>query len=175
MGAKGTTTESNIGTWRGQGRKTLSRLRMWRGFGSHFWSSTTPRTTRRPGWNAFPIKKHKKYWKRQLVGAKKVLYWMSSPGHEGHRIDIDEGRELYCQLRRRCWGCRRHFIHFFFSWLSLFIAAWISPYQEVNIFEGQFNRITFEQVYTKTFKCTYQLQLYPFDTQVKYASIKRPD
>ena len=29
-----------------------------------------------------------------------------------------------------------------------------------------FNRITFEQVYTKTFKCTYQLQLYPFDTQV---------
>ena len=22
------------------------------------------------------------------------------------------------------------------------------------------------QVYTKTFKCTYQLQLYPFDTQV---------
>ena len=38
--------------------------------------------------------------------------------------------------------------------------------QEINIFEGQFNRITFEQVYTKTFKCTYQLQLYPFDTQV---------
>ena len=40
-------------------------------------------------------------------------------------------------------------------------------YQEINIFEGQFNRITFEQVYTKTFKCTYQLQLYPFDTQVR--------
>ena len=38
-------------------------------------------------------------------------------------------------------------------------------HQEINIFEGQFNRITFEQVYTKTFKCTYQLQLYPFDTQ----------
>ena len=55
-GTKGTTTESNIGTWRGQGRKMLSRLRMWRGFGSHFWSSTTPRTTRRPRWNAFPIK-----------------------------------------------------------------------------------------------------------------------
>ena len=47
--------------------------------------------------------------------------------------------------------------------------------EEINIFEGQFNRITFEQVYTKTFKCTYQLQLYPFDTQVKYASKKRPD
>ena len=39
--------------------------------------------------------------------------------------------------------------------------------EEINIFEGQFNRITFEQVYTKTFKCTYQLQLYPFDTQVR--------
>ena len=40
-------------------------------------------------------------------------------------------------------------------------------YQEINIFEGRFNRITFEQVYTKTFKCEYQLQLYPFDTQVQ--------
>ena len=39
--------------------------------------------------------------------------------------------------------------------------------EEINIFEGEFNRITFEQVYTKTFKCTYQLQLYPFDTQVE--------
>ena len=39
--------------------------------------------------------------------------------------------------------------------------------EEINIFEGEFNRITFEQVYTKTFKCTYQLQLYPFDTQVR--------
>lgn len=51
---------------------------------------------------------------------------------------------------------------------------------EINIFDGQQNRITFEQVlevlifltypptkvYTKTFKCTYQLQMYPFDTQV---------
>ena len=43
----------------------------------------------------------------------------------------------------------------------------VASYQEINIFEGQFNRITFEQVYTKTFKCTYQLQLYPFDTQVR--------
>ena len=24
----------------------------------------------------------------------------------------------------------------------------------------------FSQIYTKTFKCTYQLQMYPFDTQV---------
>ena len=37
---------------------------------------------------------------------------------------------------------------------------------EINIFLGQQNRITFQQVYTKTFKCEYLLQLYPFDTQV---------
>ena len=46
------------------------------------------------------------------------------------------------------------------------ICILLPDYQEINIFEGRFNRITFEQVYTKTFKCTYQLQLYPFDTQV---------
>ena len=38
--------------------------------------------------------------------------------------------------------------------------------EEINIFEGQFNRITFEQIYTKEFKCVYELALYPFDTQV---------
>ena len=43
--------------------------------------------------------------------------------------------------------------------------------EEINIFEGRFNRITFEQVYTKTFKCTYQLQLYPFDTQVRKSKV----
>lgn len=38
--------------------------------------------------------------------------------------------------------------------------------EEINIFEGQKNIITFQQTYSKTFKCVYQLQLYPFDTQV---------
>ena len=38
--------------------------------------------------------------------------------------------------------------------------------EEINIFSGADNRITFERVYTKTFRCEYQLQLYPFDTQV---------
>ena len=47
-----------------------------------------------------------------------------------------------------------------------YIGSPSSNVEEINIFEGQFNRITFEQVYTKVFKCTYQLQLYPFDTQV---------
>ena len=39
--------------------------------------------------------------------------------------------------------------------------------EEINIFEGHNNIITFQQVYSKSFKCVYQLQLYPFDTQVK--------
>ena len=38
--------------------------------------------------------------------------------------------------------------------------------EEINIFEGSNNKIIFEKVYTKTFRCEYQLQLYPFDTQV---------
>ena len=38
--------------------------------------------------------------------------------------------------------------------------------EEINIFMGGDNRITFQQVYSKTFKCEYQLQLYPFDMQV---------
>ena len=37
---------------------------------------------------------------------------------------------------------------------------------QVNIFDGASNRITFEQVYSKKFKCEYKLDLYPFDTQV---------
>ena len=37
---------------------------------------------------------------------------------------------------------------------------------EVNIFEGSENRITFQQGYAKYFKCEYQLHLYPFDSQV---------
>ena len=38
--------------------------------------------------------------------------------------------------------------------------------EEINIFEGMDNIITFQQVFSKSFKCVYQLQLYPFDTQV---------
>ena len=37
---------------------------------------------------------------------------------------------------------------------------------EINIFAGRENKITFQQVYSKTFLCQYELQLYPFDTQV---------
>jgi len=31
---------------------------------------------------------------------------------------------------------------------------------------GDENKLEFQEVYTKTFKCEYQLQMYPFDTQV---------
>ena len=47
--------------------------------------------------------------------------------------------------------------------------------EEINIFDGKLNRIIFEQVYAKIFKCTYQLQLYPFDTQVTNQSTSRLD
>ena len=39
--------------------------------------------------------------------------------------------------------------------------------EEINIFNGIDNKIIFDKVYTKTFRCEYQLQLYCFDTQVK--------
>ena len=42
---------------------------------------------------------------------------------------------------------------------------------QVNIFDGASNRITFEQVYSKKFKCEYMLDLYPFDTQVADFSV----
>ena len=36
---------------------------------------------------------------------------------------------------------------------------------EVEIFEGQENRLSMYQTYTKSFQCQYRLQRYPFDTQ----------
>ena len=38
---------------------------------------------------------------------------------------------------------------------------------EINIFEGSENQILFKHLYSKEFRCLYQLQLYPFDTQVR--------
>ena len=49
-----------------------------------------------------------------------------------------------------------------------FTKSSTSVMEEINIFEGIHNKITFQQVYSKTFKCVYKLQLYPFDTQVNY-------
>ena len=47
-----------------------------------------------------------------------------------------------------------------------YIRSGVDQADEVNIFNGRFNRITFAEVYTKEFKCEYKLDLYPFDTQV---------
>ena len=41
----------------------------------------------------------------------------------------------------------------------------ITPADETNISQGLENKIVFDIIYTKTLKCIYQLQLYPFDTQ----------
>ena len=38
---------------------------------------------------------------------------------------------------------------------------------EAEIFEGAENRLTMKQTYTWEFQCKYQLQRYPFDTQVQ--------
>ena len=37
--------------------------------------------------------------------------------------------------------------------------------EEINIFEGKENRLTFEITYTKVFECEFQLSMYPFDMQ----------
>ena len=55
----------------------------------------------------------------------------------------------------------RNIIAFFLEIVFFFFSY------QVNIFDGASNRITFEQVYSKKFKCEYKLDLYPFDTQVK--------
>ena len=43
---------------------------------------------------------------------------------------------------------------------------------EIEIFEGGQNKIKMQQVYTIQFQCKYDLQYYPFDTQVN--SNQRP-
>ena len=47
-----------------------------------------------------------------------------------------------------------------------FTESGVDVMEEINVFDGNQNRMTFQQVYSKTFKCLYQLHLYPFDTQV---------
>ena len=47
-----------------------------------------------------------------------------------------------------------------------FYESSVNVMEEINVFEGVQNSITFQQVYAKSFKCVYQLHLYPFDTQV---------
>ena len=53
-----------------------------------------------------------------------------------------------------------------------FIRSGLEDVDEVEIFKGAENSSTMNQTYTWEFQCKYQLQRYPFDTQVKdYSSI----
>ena len=47
-----------------------------------------------------------------------------------------------------------------------FSRAGIEEVDEAEIFEGAENRLTMNQTYTWEFQCKYELQRYPFDTQV---------
>ena len=47
-----------------------------------------------------------------------------------------------------------------------FIRSPFEELDEIEIFEGAENRLTMNQTYTWEFQCKYELQRYPFDTQV---------
>ena len=47
--------------------------------------------------------------------------------------------------------------------------------EERNIFVGKENRMSFRQMYSKQFRCLFQLQLYPFDTQVTLTFKNHPN
>ena len=48
-----------------------------------------------------------------------------------------------------------------------FIRSGLDKVDEAEIFEGDENRLTMNQTYTWEFQCQYELQQYPFDTQVQ--------
>ena len=47
-----------------------------------------------------------------------------------------------------------------------FTRSGIEEVDEAEIFKGAENRLTMYQTYTLEFQCKYELQRYPFDTQV---------
>ena len=47
-----------------------------------------------------------------------------------------------------------------------FTRSGIEEVDEAEIFEGAENSLTMNQTYTWEFQCKYELQRYPFDTQV---------
>ena len=47
-----------------------------------------------------------------------------------------------------------------------FTRSDVQEVDEADIFEGSENRLTMYQTYTWEFQCKYELQRYPFDTQV---------
>ena len=51
-----------------------------------------------------------------------------------------------------------------------FTRTGVEEVDEADIFEGAENRLTMNQTYTLEFQCKYELQRYPFDTQVRHFS-----
>ena len=47
-----------------------------------------------------------------------------------------------------------------------FVSSGVDKVEEIEEFEGAENRMTMNQTYTWEFQCKYELQRYPFDTQV---------
>ena len=56
-----------------------------------------------------------------------------------------------------------------------FTRSEVDEVDEAEIFEGSQNRLTMNQTYTWEFQCQYELQRYPFDTQVKKKRIMIDD
>ena len=48
----------------------------------------------------------------------------------------------------------------------------VEEVDEAEIFEGAENRLTMNQTYTWEFQCKYELQRYPFDSQVIMNKVK---
>ena len=53
-----------------------------------------------------------------------------------------------------------------------FTRSGLDKVDEAEIFEGAENRLTMNQTYTWEFQCKYELQRYPFDTQVTYLNVR---
>ena len=47
-----------------------------------------------------------------------------------------------------------------------FTRSEVEVVDEIEVFKGSANKLTMNQTYTREFQCKYQLQRYPFDTQV---------
>ena len=47
-----------------------------------------------------------------------------------------------------------------------FVRSTLEVVDETEIYTGSENRLTMNQTYTREFQCVYELQRYPFDSQV---------
>ena len=91
------------------------------------------------------------WWRSLHIQRKCIVFHCWVIGFLSLKIDIDTSKHV------QNWD----------SILCITILWFFLQFSSINDV-GALNRITFQEVYTKTFKCEYQLQLYPFDTQVLY-------